>query len=880
MMYSSYSSRDCDRQYSSGPIHLSNRLHNNGLRINMEGTMTKNFSSSSDLVTGTKRLLNMLFAKLKNHKHKRRSTVKKLILIASLSIFISSFQSQSPHRSLASSTIRRILCLDGESTPYITLTPETAHSRAQVKSVIATMDSPSIPGRRHPPTHIILCEEFLKRRDVSDGKPQPAEQYGGRFHVTEDDAVCRDWSTPNLSLMEIFSAQIIGRVSQHYHVTYEHNCNKDNAPDVDESQDGYDWTTIQETLLPSGLVLDDNLISEEDVVGRCRKCMSDFNQRAKEYEQEKGDEDDLDPNPYWFDPSATHHCILYPETERPIVNEAHETDLVALTEARAMAQNVLYNKILATMKDRLRTSAVLFKLGHGDPPITTISDSGESITTAGRLLFGDQELKRRQRILEEEAVDPGTNVEETNGAVIYFDEGSLPLKPLSSYAKYIPSTVTTIDVLVSPLCSTVHLGDQLCIDHAADLVAYFIEMYPNAVVQLDIVMSTAAVFSRMELAKYLVCPPGTTACLMPALAKEEDTFAVVAESPDSPKTYQYFNFVDTHDDHLQLAQVVSSTDLRQTEDAITTTGFMDVDGDLAPVLEESPTGNKIFTLDSNPAITSVEADATSDENVAADPEGDARTTSGGGLDMDSFLSPEHRDGCVELRGKLGSWELDYSYSDLKQEDSAPMLRGQSNVDVAEDRFGTNNEEAGTVEGRFSAWSEDVNPECALDLLNLNGLCEVVSVMQLGVIQFVGDRYTEEQVKSFWELLGLYDPNDPNSDIGKIALEDGESPPNQYRKTAHCPKEGYAFDILFTPNEHLIHTVEVSTPIGTEPENRYVPVPDTGDVVNNYFYDNSVTNNDYSQDTSTSTTTTESRTNTDTRTTENFSRTSENNQGAN
>ena len=107
------------------------------------------------------------------------------------------------------------------------------------------------------------------------------------------------------------------------------------------------------------------------------------------------------------------------------------------------------------------------------------------------------------------------------------------------------------------------------------------------------------------------------------------------------------------------------------------------------------------------------------------------------------------------------------------------------MDVTEvqGRFGGAGE-ANKVEVRFGAsWNENVNLECALNLLNLNGLCEVVHIMGLGVIQFVGGQYTKKQVKSFWSLLSLEDREDLD-DIGQVPLEDGQDLNlHQYRKTA-------------------------------------------------------------------------------------------------
>jgi hypothetical protein len=470
-------------------------------------------------------------------------------LIFTIAIILSLCQIQTTSRSLSS--IRRMLCMNDEVTAYITTSASQARSTPLMKSVVDSMDSPRIPGRRDPPSHIILCEEFLRRKDMHvPGEPMDTQG----FHVEEDDAVCRDWSTPHLSLMEIFASTIVGFVSQKYRVTYSHNCQRDLSPD--ETSDGLEWVTIQEFLPPSGLILDDGSIEEEHVAELCRGCMGGFNAQKQAHEEAQ-DVDPNDPNPAWFQPHQTHHCILYPGTARPIVNAQEETDMVALTEARAMAQSVPLSNIVDTVKDRLQQAAVQYKMEYGDPPITTSDDRGAS--GVSRFLSSETQTKR-ERILAEEIVDIGTNVEETNGAVIYLDEGILPLAN-ATYGKYVPSTVSTIDILISPLCATVSLSNgQKCIEHAAGLEEYMEKLYPDAIVELDIITSTAAAYSRMILAKYLVCPPGATACLFPALAKEDDSFAVVAESPSRANTFHYFNFLDTHDQQLQVAHVDDTTE--------------------------------------------------------------------------------------------------------------------------------------------------------------------------------------------------------------------------------------------------------------------------------------------------------------------------------
>ena len=870
-------------------------------------------------------------------------------MIVTTICFLAMIQFQSSS-SLSSVSLRRMLFMDGDADthththtdthtetammPYITTTSIDSSSPQQSQQLLASIAAPRIPGRRSPPSHIILCTEFLRRKKMhEEGQAIPNDNdndNNNNFHVTEDDAVCRDWSTPHSSLMEIASNFIISSAASHYRITYAHNCQRDNAPDpdVDGTTDNHDWTTIQEGFPPSGLILDNGVVDELQIEQQCRQCISSFNEEQHSHEQLQ-DYDPDDPNPPWFNPHQTHHCILYPKigSARPIINDQMETDMVAMTEQRAMAQLSPFSKVLDTMKDRLRLAAVEFKLEHGDPPLynegSTRSSSRirsrstrrslGSILGFGILGFGNgngsNNNNNNKRFLKNDGfpIPVGSNIEEQNGAIVFLDEGSFPLSN-PTYAKYIPSTVSTIDILTGPMCIEVNLSNgQTCRQHADELQTYLTQMYPSSHVSQHAVLSTAAAYSRMILAKYLVCPPGTNSCLMPAIAKERGTFAAVAESPERSDTFQYFDFVEDSDtDHLQVAHVphTSESETRAVPDAFkrvfTKDGVSGSDGDgvsdggsgsaIEPrVIDGSDTDDTRY-----PSATKADADAETDTSTVT------TTTTGGGLSMDSFLSNhEYRDGCVELRGKLGSWELDYSYQDLKHDDASSLLRGQSNVDVTESRFQTDDTpqdqgrfgagtgagagEGDTVEEKFGAsWNENVNPECALDLLNLNGLCDIVQMMGLAVIQFVGDQYTEEQVKSFWSLLGLEDREDPE-DLGQMPLEDGQDlNVHQYRKTAHCPNDGIAFDIVFTPNEYLIQNVEVPVYIENTPETRYVPVPAPASdaaqhTTNNYFYDNSQT----TDTTSTTNTNSESRfADTSNTVRENFSRTSENNNGAN
>ena len=77
-------------------------------------------------------------------------------------------------------------------------------------------------------------------------------------------------------------------------------------------------------------------------------------------------------------------------------------------------------------------------------------------------------------------------------------------------------------------------------------------------------------------------------------------------------------------------------------------------------------------LDKDDARAGAEAEAEQQPNdsTPTDPDGSAIPASSArfaGLDMENFMNQhDYRDGCIELRGKLGSWELD-------TEDTAAMV---------------------------------------------------------------------------------------------------------------------------------------------------------------------------------------------------------------
>ncbi len=642
------------------------------------------------------------------------------------------------YSSSALENIRRILCLaDGDPTPHAS--PYIHGSQVErntggktsisAEDIVERMNPPMIPARRPTPSHIELCEAFLQRRDAHLAGTQP--EFLDVIHITEDPAVCLDWSAPYVSLLQIFSGEVINQVAQKYGVTYSHDCQRTHVPNTG---DGLDWTTVQQEFPASGLVLDDGSVSEEEVVGLCKGCLAGFNVEQAEASVTKNN-----PNPSWFQPQGTRHCIMYPGTTRPLVNSEDEIDLAAVQQQRLRAQDAPLGKLFKTIQDRMKLSAARYKLEH-EP-----------------VLFGKSGLN-----IEDE--------EEQDGVVIVLDENSMAMSKIQ-VGKNIPPSVKTIQIIVTPLCVTAEWeDDQTCIDYANFLQDSLQSLHPDAEVGIEVTTSSANAMTRMVRSRTLMCPPGTTNCLIPAMSKEENTFAVVGESMARSNTEKYFDFLSTNEYSIQIANL--------DNDSVHSTGDMS---------RSSMTADELF------------------EGLGA---------FGGGSDG-GRVSGDYVDGCVELRGRIGDWEQDFIYEDLSTTKNG-LLRGSSVEDVVTDiEEGQRTRGGANMNDRLRSFT-DSNPECGLDMLNIHGLCEVVSAMQLGVIQFVGDKYTEEMVKSFWKLLGIDD-----GDSGEVP--NSTTTPKMYRKTVHCPKEKMSFDIVFTPNEKL-EDPDRPPPkaINNTPTKRYAP----------------------------------------------------------
>jgi len=711
-----------------------------------------------------------------------------------------------------------------ETTPYIPLTTLSSKTTTAA-TTISTRSPPLIPRRRTPPSHISLCQEFIKRKqDLIDN---PAQKINTKYSLTEDPAVCLDWNAPHASLLEILASTIVGYIGTKYQMTYRHNCRKSG---YDGGGADLDWTTIQQKFPQSSLVLDNGSVDEDEIAKLCTNCIAEFT-RTLNSNKNNGKEDDT---PAWFDPNETHHCLLYPKSSRPVINEKGNKDTAAMAQQKSKAQSLPISKVLRTLQDRIRLAAIEQNVDTIDykerVQVQQDQQLGENIslqngeTESNAYLTQDVLSSQQQRVQQKSSSLSLSHMLHDKSVVIYIEESSMPMTNIQ-YNKYIPPTtdessssiIKSIDILLHPTCAR---SDE-CYAHGVDIKEYLQRVHPSIKVELLGVLSSSEAYSRMVLSKYLICPPGTTGCLLPAVSKEDGTFAVVGESPDRPTTFRYFDFVSGFESQLQVATV----NVRAT----TRMGGGRNDGrDDTSLLDVGTIGEGRFG-----------------------DEGQEGKNDKGGL----FSGAGYRDGCVELRGRLGSWEQDFDYAALGGK-HAKVLRGSAVLgDPNPDRYSPgsgklhhgrrppnnafdemhNAPGAPDTDGDREDWSPNFwteeDPECQLDLLNLAGLCEVVSLMKLTVVQFIGDQYTEDMVRSFWKLLDLPDADNP----GKQPLKPGQRIP-VYRKTVNCDKERITFDIVFTPNETLVtsnddeNNDEMGFSMGDIPlpdqqvYGQYVPVP--------------------------------------------------------
>jgi hypothetical protein len=311
------------------------------------------------------------------------------------------------------------------------------------------------------------------------------------YQVVEDDAVCQDWTAPHFALMEIYATMT---VSLHVpRIKYKHSCDrtKKNA----EALTGSDYTTIQQVLNSPRLRSDTSILSIEELKQQCRRCLLSFDPELEAARDKV---------------RGFHHCFVFPEDTGRIGN--WDPDSIPFTPHRLPGISPL-STIILPLRQRLYHSALEWQGVTDMPP-----DEQES------------------------------------GVVFWLDTTTIGLAYPDALAE-IPdiSNVTSISILASPLCSSANWAylptGQVCHEYGEGLKDYIASRLPHLVgkgnngehgVTFKIVTSTAAAFSRMILAKTLLCPPRSSTCLLPSASKRHEfNRAVVLEDPGWMKSVDF-----------------------------------------------------------------------------------------------------------------------------------------------------------------------------------------------------------------------------------------------------------------------------------------------------------------------------------------------------
>ena len=374
---------------------------------------------------------------------------------------------------------------------------------------------PTVTASLEIPSYISICKEWVQR---GTGVEEA-------LYTVEDDTVCMDWSSPHERLLEIFSSSILDRVNGKSR--YRHDCYK--SRQWDEAVTGMDRTTIQQMIPVARMDPNLLLVSETDMRAQCKVCLANFEPYVEKNQ---------------FKAYASHQCFSFPQewegetwSKNVKVATGIAGDAIILPEDPVVPNVVPLSTIYKQIRNRLGYVAKIFSNVTDAPP-----------------------------------------EEHNSGVVIFIDPTSKAIEK-EVYAKFFSGVVTSITVLSSPLCATAVLATgQECMPYAEELVAYFKTLYPaltttgfegSAGVQFQMAASSAGAFSRMILAKKLICPPATPTCLFPGMSKYQDeeagfnTTAVIMEcdyQPDCGKATAFFTNVG-HGQRVTLELVDVTSDV-------------------------------------------------------------------------------------------------------------------------------------------------------------------------------------------------------------------------------------------------------------------------------------------------------------------------------
>jgi len=347
---------------------------------------------------------------------------------------------------------------------------------------------PPVPEKdeEYLPSHIQLCYEWLRRESYPDEPFDPVD-----IHENRD--ICLDWTAPHYAMLEVIASSILNTVSPSQ-IKYRHGC--PSHRENDEALRGFDWTTFQAIFQEPGITVDFDLVPLNDFRDQCKWCLDDW---------------DLANDDNLVRGRAINHCFSHPPSTSDV--SLSPVDIYTNVDLPTSHSEVTAKAPITAMVGPLKT-----RLHHSAMTWLNVTDNPPS--------------------------------EMDSGLVIIIDAESYGVDPLHIDAMA-PTDLTSVAVIVGPLCvvATLPTG-QSCLTYANDVATYFStsSSFPNLDgngVTFQISGATAATFSRAVLADFLICPPNTPTCMLPALGKMAPTAAIMMDEPEYGIFSQFFNVVGT-----------------------------------------------------------------------------------------------------------------------------------------------------------------------------------------------------------------------------------------------------------------------------------------------------------------------------------------------
>lgn len=169
-------------------------------------------------------------------------------------------------------------------------------------SVSSVINVPPIP---HPsnadvPLYLALCQELIRQETITKDFPFRA------FKVVEEDQdTCSDWSSPHMSLLEMFSSAMIAAFLPD--IQYRHNC--DHTHKATHFSPWLNFTTLQQAIDTISIPQDTKGMGVDRIKQQCRRCLLSYDEGAEVSR--------IKANGY-------HHCFAWPESNAELFSGSNE----------------------------------------------------------------------------------------------------------------------------------------------------------------------------------------------------------------------------------------------------------------------------------------------------------------------------------------------------------------------------------------------------------------------------------------------------------------------------------------------------------------------------------------------------------------------------